>query len=130
MEWKWSQPGEAYERSRRQPREVVKPQRDAYSDALMHDENSWDQMNAVGGLNGFRVSNKREELDNKMSDRMVMQQTGFNPFFQNHSYVDDIAVQDQFLVPVNTTQGETRVQGESRVQGETRVQGELNSYQR
>ena len=39
----------------------------------------------------------------------MIQQIGFNPFLGESNYVDDIQVRDQFLKPVNTTQGSSRV---------------------
>ena len=49
------------------------------------------------GYSGFKVSSKREELD-----RGLTQQIGFNPFY--------IFIRNQFLKPVNTTQGINKVQ--------------------
>jgi hypothetical protein len=117
MEWKWTK-GEPYERSRRlkhvQELENKQFSKDmdsaAYTSALNHDENTWDILNqtqAVSGA-GFKVSNKREELDTKIAGRDMVQQIGFNPFLGESSYVNDISIRDQFLKPVNTTQGENR----------------------
>ena len=39
----------------------------------------------------------------------MVQQIGFNPFLGETNYVNDISIRDQFLKPVNTTQGETRI---------------------
>ena len=80
----------------------------AYSLALHHDENTWDILNQGLSGTGFKVSNKREELDSKISDRDLVQQIGFNPFLGETNYVNDISIRDQFLKPVNTTQGENR----------------------
>jgi hypothetical protein len=84
----------------------------AFSSALNHDENTWDILNqtqagAAAGA-GFKSSNKREELDTKIAGRDMIQQIGFNPFLGESSYVNDISIRDQFLKPVNTTQGENR----------------------
>ena len=117
MEWKWTK-GEPYERSRRlkhvQELENKQFSKDmdsaAYTSALNHDENTWDILNqthAAAG-SGFKVSNKREELDTKIAGRDMVQQIGFNPFLGESSYVNDISIRDQFLKPVNTTQGENR----------------------
>jgi hypothetical protein len=59
-------------------------------------------------INGFKVSNKREDLDLKIADRELLQQIGGNPFLSETNYVDDIAIRDNFLKPVNTTQGRTK----------------------
>ena len=86
----------------------VKMSSNAYTSALNHDENTWDVLNQ-GIYGGFKVSNKREELDSKMTSRDMVQQIGFNPFLGETNYVNDIAIRDQFLKPVNTTQGEMRI---------------------
>ena len=117
MEWKWTK-GEPYERSRRlkhvQELENKQFSKDmdsaAYTSALNHDENTWDILNQTQASAGaaFKVSNKREELDTKIAGRDMVQQIGFNPFLGESSYVNDISIRDQFLKPVNTTQGENR----------------------
>lgn len=112
MEWKWTK-GEPYERSRRMKHQIqlenkefsAKMDTDAYTTSLNHDENTWGIMNDGIYGNGFKVSNKREELDTKMNGRDMVQQIGFNPFLGETNYVNDISIRDQFLKPVNTTQG-------------------------
>ena len=113
---KWTD-GQPYERSRRlkhlQEMEnqefSAKMSSNAYTSALNHDENTWDVLNQGIYGGGFKVSNKREELDSKMTSRDMVQQIGFNPFLGETNYVNDIAIRDQFLKPVNTTQGEMRI---------------------
>ena len=110
MEWKWTI-SEPYERSRRLKHVVEienqqfskEVETDAYTSALNHDENTWDILNQSLSGTGFKVSNKREELDTKISDRHLVQQRGFNPFLGDNNYVNDVTVRDQFLKPVNTT---------------------------
>jgi hypothetical protein len=110
MEWKWTK-GEPYERSRR----IFKQQEEkdnekfnkeieqsAYATSLHHDENTWDILNQTLSGNGFKVSNKREEIDTKMADRDMIQQIGNNPFLSETNYVNDISIRDQFLKPINT----------------------------
>ena len=110
MEWKWTK-GEPYERSRRIFKE--QPEKDsekfnkeieqsAYATSLHHDENTWDILNQTLSGNGFKVSNKREEIDTKMADRDMIQQIGNNPFLTETNYVNDISIRDQFLKPINT----------------------------
>ena len=54
---------------------------------------------------GFRHSNKREELHDKMANRDLIQQIGFNPFLSNqNNYAEDISIRDQFLKPLNTSE--------------------------
>ena len=114
MEWKWTK-GEPYERSRRiiATKEPVETEdnkfskdieKSAYSSSLNHDENTWEILNQEVSTNGFHTSNKREDLDTKISDRQLVQQRGYNPFLSQHNYADDVSISDQFLKPVNTTQ--------------------------
>lgn len=115
MEWKWTK-GEPYERSRRLKHVEIlenkefstKMDTNAYTSALNHDENTWEIMNEGIYGSGFKVSNKREELDSKMTGRDMVQQIGFNPFLGETNYVNDISIRDQFLKPVNTTQGSNK----------------------
>jgi hypothetical protein len=111
MEWKWTK-GEPYERSRR----IIKNEStetdetfskeiesSAYSSALNYDENTWDMLN-------LGLSNKREDLDFKIAERGPVQQIGNNPFLGQNNYVNDIVVSNNFLKPVNTTQGRANTQ--------------------
>lgn len=111
-EWAWTD-GKPYERTRRQRPDTVSQseysksiEQSAYSSSLHHDENTWDILNQSLSGSGFKVSNKREELGDKLASRDMVQQIGFNPFLGNTNYVDDISIRDQYLKPVNTTQGE------------------------
>ena len=121
MEWKWTK-GEPYERSRRlkhvqelENKEFSREMEEtAYTSSLHHDENTWELLNQNAANSGFKVSNKREELGNKMANRDMLQQIGFNPFLGQSNYIDDISIRDQFLKPVNTTQGSTRNQDEQK----------------
>jgi hypothetical protein len=110
VEWKWTK-GEPYERSRRVFKEETEKdsekfnkeiEQSAYSSALNHDENTWDILNQTSSGNGFKVSNKREEIDTKMAHRDMIQQIGNNPFLSETNYVNDISIRDQFLKPINT----------------------------
>ena len=109
MEWKWTK-GEPYERSRRQKhveeyenkKFSKEMESSAYTTSLNHDENTWDILNQTSSGNGFKVSNKREEIDTKMADRDMIQQIGNNPFLTETNYVNDISIRDQFLKPINT----------------------------
>jgi hypothetical protein len=65
------------------------------------------QQNAINQsfIEEFDEPNKREELDNRVADRELVQQRGSNPFLTSQStYVNDIVVRDMFLKPVNTSQ--------------------------
>ena len=60
--------------------------------------------NSMFSRNKNPSGNRREELDNKMSDRHMISQRGVNPFLQQTSYVNDIVTRDMFLKPINTSQ--------------------------
>lgn len=113
---KWTD-GQPYERSRRMKHQIQieneefskQMERTAYTSSLHHDENTWDILNQSLSGSGFKVSNKREELGDKLAHRDMVQQIGFNPFLGETNYVDDISVRDQFLKPINTTQGEKTI---------------------
>jgi len=127
IEWKWTK-GEPYERSRRPVKQEIQEnyiveeqdekfskeiEHSAYTTSLNHDENTWDILNQSLYNQGFRQSNKREALDDKIASREMVQQIGFNPFLTNQTnYVDDIAIRDQFLKPVNTTEDRVKMTNE------------------
>ena len=111
MEWKWSD-GIPYKKSKRPIKNDITEEEDqdelfskkieesAYSTSLNHDENTWDILNQ-----GFlKQSNKREALDDKIANRELVQQKGFNPFLNDSNYVEDISNSDMYLKPINTTQ--------------------------
>jgi len=113
MEWKWSN-SISYKKSKRPDKNNIieeenieeqdeifskEVEKSAYSTSLNHDENTWDILNQ-----GFlKQSSKREALDNKISDRELVQQKGFNPFLNESNYVQDISNSDMYLKPINTT---------------------------
>ncbi len=51
------------------------------------------------------VQNRRECLEEALAMREPIVQTHQNPFVAPTSYVDNVAIRDQFLKPMNTTQG-------------------------
>lgn len=113
---KWTD-GLPYERSRRMKHQIQieneefskQMEQTAYTSSLHHDENTWDILNQSLSGSGFKVSNKREELGDKLANREMIQQIGFNPFLGETNYIEDISIRDQYLKPVNTTQGEKSV---------------------
>lgn len=108
---KWTD-GLPYERTRRMKHQMLieqeqfskKMETTAYTSSLNYDENTWDILNQSLSGSGFKVSNKREELGDKLAHREMVQQIGFNPFLENTNYIDDITVRDKFLKPMNTNQ--------------------------
>ena len=99
MEWKWTKGG-SYEKTMRVFKKKEPEQEDrqvfskelenlAYSSSLNYDENTWSILNDSVAANGFKLSNKREDLDLKMSNREMIQQIGANPFLRETNYADD-----------------------------------------
>jgi hypothetical protein len=124
MEWKWSL-GEPYERSARKRilnKNVEREDEDpfinhnirdntnkeneelaAYSSSLFHDENTWDILNQSIYQENFRQSNRREDLDDKIANRELVQQIGFNPFLNQTNYAEDVSIHDQYMKPQNSS---------------------------
>ena len=108
-ERKWTD-GMPYERSKRMTELIrienkefsKKVETSAYTSSLHHDEHTWDILNQTLSGNGFKVSNQREELGDKMSSRDMIHQIGFNPFLGESNYINDVSIQDRYLKPVNT----------------------------
>ena len=69
---------------------------------MNHDENTWDILNQ-SIYSDFKSSNKREDLDDKIAKREMIQQIGTNPFLQNTNYLNDMSIRDAYLKPKNTT---------------------------
>ena len=127
--WKWSN-GETYYKS---PRRDVKEKTNNASDfGYEEGELTTQQLSYDSGQNAIAQSlaftdindlpnyskngdneNKREYIDNKISDRELMAQRGSNPFSMQTSYVNDVVTRDMFLKPVNTTQGRTKNQNKT-----------------
>jgi hypothetical protein len=126
MEWKWSY-GDPYEKSirKQEMQPVVKNTNihenstnetyrneeesyGAYSASLYHDENTWDILNQTTYQENFRQTNRREDLDDKIANRDLIQQIGYNPFLNQTNYVDDISIHDQYLKPQNSSKEEMR----------------------
>jgi hypothetical protein len=124
MEWKWTL-GEPYERSARKRavnKNVAREEEErffnhtisdntnkekeelaAYSSSLFHDENTWDILNQSIYQENFRQSNRREDLDDKIANRELVQQIGFNPFLNQTNYAEDVSIHDQYLKPQNSS---------------------------
>ena len=104
--WKWSISEPYYKSARRE----VNIQEDYKQKAEVSEYDT--QLNAINQSLSDDLdtpNNKREELDNRVADRELVQQRGANPFLtQQSSYVNDIVVRDMFLKPINTTQGRTK----------------------
>jgi hypothetical protein len=111
--WKWSI-GETYYRSARArlQKEESQTQNQAIQQSLA-EESFFNQdadliniTNTVFSRNQNASGTRREDLDLKIADREMIAQRGVNPFLQT-SYVNDVAAQDMFMKPKNTTFGRT-----------------------
>jgi hypothetical protein len=102
--WKWSISEPYYKSARRE----VNLEKEQEREVSEYDT----QLNAINQSLSDNLdpsNNVREELDNRVADRELVQQRGSNPFLtQQSSYVNDIVVRDMFLKPINTTQGRTK----------------------
>lgn len=90
--FKWSF-GETYEQSKRNSTRDSNVETTAYLAALNHDEHSWET------LNQSESYNKREEIEQKLSERDAIPRTNMNPFMPNNNFSEDI---DSFLKPQGT----------------------------
>jgi len=110
--WKWTD-GKPYERTRIMKHQIQieneefskNMDKSAYASSLNYDENTWEILNQSQAGSDFKISNKREELGDKLANRVMIQQIGINPFLCENNYINDISIRDQYLKPVNTTQG-------------------------
>jgi len=107
--WKWTL-GEPYYKSARPEKQVEKSvdeydtQLNAISQSLADPVSDSVFGSSISGNFGSSEYNKREELDNRVSSRELVQQTNANPFLTaQSSYVNDIVVRDMFLKPINTS---------------------------
>lgn len=111
IEWRWSNGGEYLKSARKQKQQIVEESHDPQSSQVM-EEDVISQTAIYQSLNGFDTTfsrnenpsgNRREYLDNKISDREMIFQRGTNPFLQTTDYVKDVVARDMFLKPRNTT---------------------------
>jgi hypothetical protein len=118
-EWRWST-GEEYLKS---PRKVYQNQNQNQNEnldeipnipeeAIQQSLNGYHPQITTFDSFGFDITfsrsenasgTRREDLDNKISDRQLIVQRGTNPFLQTNDYVDHVVNSDLFLKPKNTT---------------------------
>ena len=111
--WKWST-GEAYYKSARPEKNEIEQEQcyDSQTNAInqsLADDSFFNQdsdliniTNSMFSRNQNASGTKREDLDTKIADRVMIAQRGVNPFLQT-SYVNDVVAHDMFLKPINTT---------------------------
>lgn len=88
------------------PVRSVKEDRSKYSNSDCLETTDQIEFNEVYKLNNmmhetiFREPNgKREDANFKISERQMIGQTYQNPFFNNTTYVNDIDIQENYLIP-------------------------------
>lgn len=91
--WRWSISEEYYKSPRKQNPIAQQQPQTLDSDTFFIQEQNIFSRN--------QQHSKREEIDDKMSDRQMIVQRGVNPFM-NSSYVTDVVARDMFLKPINT----------------------------
>ena len=66
--------------------------------------NAINDMNTTNNMNSeiFRINNKREDANHKLSERYLVGQLNQNPFMINNDYIKDLDVQQSFLMPKNS----------------------------
>ena len=50
----------------------------------------------------FRINNKREDANHKLSERYLVGQLNQNTFMINNDYIKDLDIQQSFLMPKNS----------------------------
>ena len=82
----------------------------AHAQSMECDSINWSESNDILFLEHqlkLASNNRREESYNKIAEREMVSQIGFNPFLQqnntnNDSYIQDVINRDLFMKPVNT----------------------------
>lgn len=86
----------------------TKPVRSTKEDKIKYitqNEENEEERNSVHQSCILRKPNsKREDANEKISEREMIGQTCQNPFFTKTSYVDDLDVQQNFLIPQSSHQ--------------------------
>ena len=104
--YKWTY-GEPYEQSKRGSsfaKKTAEMETSAYLASLNHDENSWEILNPQ--VIDYKMNNKREELEHKLSERDTIPRTNMNPFMTNNHFSEDM---DAFLKPQGTKLTNTEI---------------------
>jgi hypothetical protein len=51
----------------------------------------------------LKPTNERDMHNEKLISRYMVAQTNINPFMANNDYIKDLATQDEFLIPKNSS---------------------------
>jgi hypothetical protein len=95
----WST-GEKYEKSSKEDNPNLKVKREIVE---LNDNNGHNNNGDINMNNEiFRINNKREEANHKLSERHLVGQLNQNPFMINNDYIKDLDIQQSFLIPKNS----------------------------
>jgi hypothetical protein len=97
----WST-GEKYEKSSKEDNPNFKVTRENISVTNADLKNTDLIANNGDHIDIFRINNKREEANHKLSERHLVGQLNQNPFMINNDYIKDIDIQQSFLIPKNS----------------------------
>ena len=92
----WST-GEKYEKSSKKDNPNLQVTREIVDLNQNNSNNNNDNNNEI-----FRINNKREEANHKLSERHLVGQLNQNPFMINNDYIKDLDIQQSFLIPKNS----------------------------
>lgn len=102
----WRKEGERCERSYRQITKQHQPAQSQQAQAQAQQAQAHAQAELqppqfiLANNEGFhKVSNKREEANEKINERYLIGQATQNPFMTNNNYINDLEVQMNFLTP-------------------------------
>ena len=94
----WRKKGEKCERSYRQiPQQHQQTQVQAQAQSELQPQHP--HFNLTNNEGFHKVSNKREEVNEKINERYLIGQSTQNPFMTNNNYINDLEVQMNFLIP-------------------------------
>ena len=94
----WST-GEKYEKSLKKDNPNLQVTREI---ADLNENNNDINNNDINNNEIFRINNKREEANHKLSERHLVGQLNQNPFMINNDYIKDLDIQQSFLIPKNS----------------------------
>ena len=94
----WST-GEKYEKSLKKDNPNLQVTREI---ANLNENNNDINNNDINNNEIFRINNKREEANHKLSERHLVGQLNQNPFMINNDYIKDLDIQQSFLIPKNS----------------------------
>ena len=79
----------------------IKPIRSNKSDKELYDDNNVNN-NKNDNEVKFITINKREQVNDKINQRELIQNTCKNPFFDSEDYIQHLSNQHEFLMPQKT----------------------------